>query len=231
MSLKPTDFHLALEAVVAYADGELSPGAEARAIAHLNTCPQCSFDVAAQLEAKTLLVGTGGPELPGGLLSRLQQIPFTTDLQLPGMALAMHGENLQGSRAVAETDLTATAPPRLPWQPALPAQPGQPGRRPPGRAEAVTRPGNRRRGLSAARLRRLRRGFLGAMAGLAVGVLAASVAPVTAAQITVTGGSGTAQSRPVPSDDPDGAAASALVASIYDAITPRRFSGAATGLP
>jgi len=64
MSLTPTDFHLALEAVVAYVDGELTPGAQARAAAHVAACPQCSYDVRAQREAKILLVGTGGPEVP-----------------------------------------------------------------------------------------------------------------------------------------------------------------------
>jgi len=213
MSLVPTDFHLALEAVVAYVDGELSPGAQARAMAHVTVCPQCSFDVAAQREAKTLLVGTGGPELPGSLLSRLQQIPFTTDLQMPG-TWVMQGANVQWSREIGP-DPSASAPPLT--------QPAPPDRRPLGRAQAVTGPGSRRKGLSATRLRRMRRGLMGAVAGLTVGVLAASVAPVA-----VSAGSATSQIRQLPTED--GAGVSAALFSIEEAMTTRRFSGAATGL-
>lgn len=214
MSLTPTDSHLALEAVVAYVDGELSHGAEARATAHLNGCPQCSLDVAAQREAKTLLVAAGGPDLPGALLSRLQEIPFTIDLQLPGMTLAMHGENLHWSRSAADIDRPGPATPR------------PPGGRPPRRAaSAVTRPATRRKGLSSTRLRRLRLGLLGAVTGLTVGVLAASVAPVA-----VTVGTATSQTRQMQNGNNAGAA-SALFGSMDATIAPRRFSGAATGLP
>lgn len=212
MTLTPTDFHLALEAVVAYVDGELSPGAEARASAHLRACSQCSLDVVAQREAKTLLVGAGGPELPGTLLSRLRQIPFTTDLQTPNMTLVMYGEDVQWSRSAGGSDHNGTA------------SGAPPDRRPPGRPEAVTRPGSRRPGLSAGRLRRLRRGLMGAMAGLTVGVLAASVAPVS-----VTAGAATSQPRFVQNSDRPGTA-SALVGSFEDVMGPRLFSGAATGL-
>lgn len=231
MSLVPTDFHLALEAVVAYVDGELSHGAEARATAHLNACPQCSLDVAAQREAKTFLVDSGRPGLPGDLLSRLRQIPFTTDLQTPGMTLAMHGENLQWTRTDGGSDQPAAALPGTSMAPAVAAAPKPPDKRPPGRAEAGTRPETRRSGLSSLRIRRFRRfrrSLVGAVAGLAVGVLAALVIPVT-----VTAGTATSPNRMV-ENDPGPGAASALVGSLDslgEAMTPRRFAGAAIGLP
>ncbi|MBA2553768.1 MAG: zf-HC2 domain-containing protein [Geodermatophilaceae bacterium] len=219
MSLTPTDFHLALEAVVAYVDGELSPGAQTRAVAHLNACVQCSFDVAAQREAKTALIGAGGPDLPSSLLARLQKIPFTTDLQTSGMTLAMHGEHLHWSRFDSGSEQPGS----------FPSSPAPPDRRPPSRGDAVTRPDSRRKRLSASRLRRLRRGLMGAVAGLTVGVLAVSVAPV-AATVGTASGAATSQNRAVPNDrNPE--VASALVGSMDDAIAPRRFSGAATGLP
>lgn len=216
MSLVPTEFHLALEAVVAYVDGELSHGAEARATAHLHGCTQCSFDVAAQREAKTLLVAAGGPDLPSSLLSRLQKIPFTTDLQTPEVILSMHGENMHWRRDDGGGSQ---------WAGLMPNASSAPDRRPPGRAETVTRPDTRRKGLSATRLRRLRRGLVGAVAGLAVGVLAASVAPVA-----VTAGTATSQSRPVRNQSGTDTA-SAFVGSMEDVMGPRRFSGAATGPP
>lgn len=234
--LHVTDFHLALEAVVAYVDGELSPAAHARAAAHVGTCGQCSSDVAAQREAKGALRSAGGPDLPGDLLARLSRIPFTTDLQPPGMTLAMHGEELLWSRsAPADTAANSTVPIEVsvPVPPPVAAPPravplpvsGPPDRRTPGRSTGPTAPQNRRSVPSSVRLRRFRRGLLGAVAGLAAGVLATSVAPAA-----VIGGVGTAQNRTVqdrvaPSDLP-----ASLVSSVSDVMAPRDFSGSATGL-
>jgi len=63
-----------------------------------------------------------------------------------------------------------------------------------------------------------------------VGVLATSVAPVSVTAGTVMVGGATSQGRQVPAGDSTGTA-SALVGSIDQAIAPRRFSGAATGMP
>ncbi len=231
MTLTPTDFHLALEAVVAYVDGELSSGAETRARAHVGSCAQCSFDVAAQREAKAALVAAGGPDLPGSLLGRLQRIPFTTDLDTPGMTLAMHGERLHWSRSetafpgASPLPGASPSPGVAPSSVVAPPPGGAPfDRRPPGRAEATTRPATRRARLSLTRIRRLRRGLLGAVAGLTVGVLAATVAPAA-----VTVGSATSQPRPARTATTPGAV-SALFGTMDDQIAPRRFAGAVTGL-
>lgn len=241
--LHVTDFHLALEAVVAYVDGELSPSARARAEAHVGACRQCSSDVAAQREAKGALRGAGGPDLPGDLLTRLCRIPFTTELQPPGMTLAMHGEQLLWSRSVpADTvpvDRSAvdTAPAVSPPLGAAPVRvpnsvppststvlptPGPPDRRSPGRPTGPTAPKNRS---SSVRLRRFRRGLIGAVAGLAAGVLATSVAPVA-----VIGGVGTAQNRTVQDRVGPPELSASLVSSVSDVMEPRDFSGSATGL-
>lgn len=213
--LNPADFHLdhlAQEAVVAYVDGELSPAAHLRATAHVTACPQCASDVATQRASKAALRTASQPALPVGLLGRLQQIPQTTELQPPGLTLAAHGEELLWSRSAAPA---VTRP--------VPARPTPSDRRPPGRAVATTAPDNRRRGRSSVRMRRLRRGLLGAMAGLAAGVLATAAAPVAVSGIGAPRTT-TTQERVVP----DGS--TALLTSLDEAMAPRQFSGAATGL-
>ncbi|CAN5380092.1 hypothetical protein BH20ACT5_BH20ACT5_16960 [soil metagenome] len=183
--MTPTDQHLALEAIVALVDGELSRGAHGRAMAHLSACQQCRHDVEAQRYAKRALVGAGGPALPADLLSRLREIPFTTDLGTPEVTLAMQGDSMQWR----STYPAALAPAPLPI-------------RPPVRLDRQTRPGDqrpspspvrRRPHLSPVRLSRLRRGLVGAVAGVTVGVLA-SVAPVA---VTASGG----VSTPRPAED------------------------------
>lgn len=184
--MNTTDFHLALDAIVALVDGELSHGARGRAMAHLSSCPQCRYDVEAQRGAKSALVGAGGPALPADLLSRLREIPFTTDLGRPEFTLAKQGSTQEWT-PVRRPALPRTAP--LP--PGVP-----PDSQPVLRDGSPTHPPTRRPGLSPARMRRLRRGLVGAMAGLTVGVLA-SVAPVA-----VTAGSGAAAPRPVDGTEP-----------------------------
>ena len=44
--------HLALDALVAFVDGELSPSAYDRAAAHLAHCSACSAEAAAQRQAR-----------------------------------------------------------------------------------------------------------------------------------------------------------------------------------
>ena len=72
--------HLAQEAVAALVDGELSGGAAGRAARHLGGCLQCRLAVAAQREAKAALQRGADLTVPGDLMSRLQAIPFTTDM-------------------------------------------------------------------------------------------------------------------------------------------------------
>ena len=76
--------HLAHEAIAALVDGELASGPAARAARHLAGCASCRMAVDAQREAKEALHRATDVAIPGDLLSRLQNIPFTTDV--PGSA-------------------------------------------------------------------------------------------------------------------------------------------------
>ena len=64
--------HLTLDAIVAYVDDELSPGAHARAQAHLDGCGECRAEVGAQRQARAALRAAGGPCLPSSLLRSLR---------------------------------------------------------------------------------------------------------------------------------------------------------------
>ncbi|SFL93855.1 anti-sigma factor family protein [Geodermatophilus ruber] len=72
--------HLAQEAIAALVDGELPSGPAGRAARHLAGCAQCRMAVEAQREAKEALHSCHDVAVPGDLLSRLQAIPFTTDV-------------------------------------------------------------------------------------------------------------------------------------------------------
>jgi putative zinc finger protein len=72
--------HLAQEAIAALVDGELPSGPASRAAKHLLGCAQCRFAVEAQREAKEALHRSADVTVPGDLLSRLQAIPFTTEV-------------------------------------------------------------------------------------------------------------------------------------------------------
>jgi anti-sigma factor RsiW len=72
--------HLAQEAIAALVDGELPPGPANRAAKHLFGCAQCRIAVQAQREAKEALHRASDVAVPGDLLSRLQAIPFTVDV-------------------------------------------------------------------------------------------------------------------------------------------------------
>ena len=72
--------HLAQEAIAALVDGELTAGPAHRAARHLAGCLQCRMAVQAQREAKDALLESADVALPGDLMSRLCAIPFTTDV-------------------------------------------------------------------------------------------------------------------------------------------------------
>jgi hypothetical protein len=86
--------HLALDAIVAYVDEELSPGAWRRALEHLARCPECAAEVIAQTQARLALRGSAAPSLPSSLLSTLRAIPAETELPAPpaGLAVGPDGE-------------------------------------------------------------------------------------------------------------------------------------------
>ncbi len=83
--------HLSDEAVVAFADGRLSTGAQNRATRHLAECPECAYSVAEQRAAVWTLRAAPAPALPGGLLERLQQLPSTTALPPTNFSLSPEG--------------------------------------------------------------------------------------------------------------------------------------------
>jgi anti-sigma factor RsiW len=80
MSMSIPESHLAQEAIAALVDGELPAGPAGRAARHLSGCLQCRMAVEAQREAKEALLGSKDVAVPGDLLSRLCAIPFTADV-------------------------------------------------------------------------------------------------------------------------------------------------------
>lgn len=74
--------HLSPEAVVAFVDDELEDGPFLRATRHIDSCPECATQVAAQGQARTALRSAEGPSLPSSLMSSLFSIP--QDTELPG---------------------------------------------------------------------------------------------------------------------------------------------------
>lgn len=81
--------HLALDAIVAYVDEELSSGAQRRALSHLAGCPECASEVVAQTQARIALRASVTPTLSSSLLHSLRNIPSETELSEPPAGLAM----------------------------------------------------------------------------------------------------------------------------------------------
>jgi hypothetical protein len=86
--------HLSLDAIVAYVDDELAPGARTRAESHLSCCCGCRAEVVAQRQARSALRAADGPQLPSSLLHSLRAIPVDTELppMPPGLAVTPEGE-------------------------------------------------------------------------------------------------------------------------------------------
>jgi Putative zinc-finger len=168
------ELHLSEDALAAYVDGILAPGADERAAKHLRSCAECRAAVDAEREAKALLGAAPDPDLPAGLLARLLDVPMTADIGDTGVGgadriLAIDGEKLgwsTGDTRVVERRATAPARPRPQVRPA-----GAP--RPAGRS---------------ARSRRARRGLAFSLAGLAFGVIASAT--------STTGAGSAAPARP-----------------------------------
>jgi anti-sigma factor RsiW len=135
--------HLAQEAIAALVDGELTAGPANRAARHLAGCLQCRMAVQAQREAKEALHESADVDLPGGLMSRLCAIPFTTDV--PGSGGGT-GTMAAGPGEVTVSDASGA------WS--FDLHP------------------HRRRETDDSTARWLRRGFVGTLVGLGVGVTA-----------------------------------------------------------
>ncbi|MEV4318634.1 zf-HC2 domain-containing protein [Actinocrispum sp. NPDC049592] len=86
--------HLLPDAIVAFVDGELSPSAHARAMAHMQGCPSCATEIAAQRQARARVRTATTPTVPLGLLAALQAIPQNTELpELPDeLAMTADGQ-------------------------------------------------------------------------------------------------------------------------------------------
>ncbi|WP_029431631.1 zf-HC2 domain-containing protein [Blastococcus sp. URHD0036] len=134
--------HLAQEAIAALVDGELASGPATRAARHLTGCVSCRMAVEAQREAKEALHRATDVAIPGDLLSRLRDIPFTAEVPGAGGPGALSADSghltlRDGSGA---------------WSVSLEPHP-----------VPAARPGS---------ARWLRRGLAGTLAGLGIGVTA-----------------------------------------------------------
>lgn len=81
--------HLSLDAVVAYADGELGMVAFQRAAAHVARCPRCAAEVSEQTSARDWLRSAQAPRMPGSLFDQLRSIPVALPASpgVPGVDL------------------------------------------------------------------------------------------------------------------------------------------------
>ena len=187
------DVHLAGEAVAAYVDGALTPTACDRAERHLRACAECRAVIDAQREAKVLLAAALDPQMPSTLLTRLRDIPMTTDLGGSDIVYAIDGEELAwtrvpappGGQDVRSQGQASSFPLPAPTRAASAVvPPDAAGSRPgAGRRRDAGGRGGRPRSYPSARRRRRTRRLAGALAGLAFGVIASAAS---------TGTSGTA---------------------------------------
>jgi hypothetical protein len=82
MTAGPSD-HLNLDAIVAFADGEMPLVAYQRAAAHVARCPQCEAEVNQQVVARSWLRAAGAPAMPTSLLDSLKSIPVALPVSRP----------------------------------------------------------------------------------------------------------------------------------------------------
>ena len=90
--------HLAVDALVAFVDGELAPGAHDRAAAHVTGCQSCAAEIAAQRQARSVVRSAHCPSAPADLLAALREIPHTAELPDPpaGLAVTKEGVVVEG---------------------------------------------------------------------------------------------------------------------------------------
>lgn len=105
--------HLALDALVAFVDGELGPSARDRAAAHIARCSGCAADAAAQRQARAEVRGAQAPAMSAQLLRALRSIPSEADIpgQPEELALTPDGQLVTVERRVRSVPpLGASAP-------------------------------------------------------------------------------------------------------------------------
>ncbi|MBV9144112.1 MAG: zf-HC2 domain-containing protein [Pseudonocardiales bacterium] len=92
--------HLAMDAVVAFVDGELAPIARDRAAAHLTVCQSCAAEVATQCQTSKVVRSAQCPPVPADLLAALRDIPHTASLPgtPAGRAVTAEGTVVEASR-------------------------------------------------------------------------------------------------------------------------------------
>ena len=81
--------HLNLDAIVAYADGEMGMVAFQRAASHVERCPQCNAEVTEQISARAWLRSASAPTIPLGLLDTLKSIPAAVPPTPPAPGLSV----------------------------------------------------------------------------------------------------------------------------------------------
>lgn len=99
--------HLALDAIVAFVDGELSASAHDRAVAHLAHCPACSGEATTQRQARAAVKEAETPSVSPALLQALQAIPGTAELPSApeGLALSEDGQLVTVARSKRSAQL------------------------------------------------------------------------------------------------------------------------------
>jgi hypothetical protein len=100
--------HLAMDAMVAFVDGELGPAARDRAATHLTGCPSCAAEVDAQRYARSRVRSAQCPPVPADLLAALRDIPYTAGLPHAPAGLAVTAEGTLV--AFADPDRTQAGP-------------------------------------------------------------------------------------------------------------------------
>ncbi len=104
--------HLAVDAVVAFVDGELGASAHERAAMHVTGCASCAAEVTAQRQARSAVRTAAEPAAPSSLLAMLRSIPQTAELvaRVPD-AVAVTGDGVIVSMSPnVPTPLGSTAP-------------------------------------------------------------------------------------------------------------------------
>ncbi len=101
--------HLAVDAVVAFVDGELGASAHDRAAEHLTGCASCVAEVTAQRQARSAVRSAAEPAVPSSLLAMLRSIPQTAELARTPDGLAVTGDGIIVSVAPDAPALRSTA--------------------------------------------------------------------------------------------------------------------------
>jgi len=91
--------HLNLDAVVAFADGEMPMVSYQRAAAHVARCPQCDNEVNQQIVARSWLRSAEAPAMPLSLLDSLRSIPVAMPVSQPVDGVTIDPSTGRASRA------------------------------------------------------------------------------------------------------------------------------------